>query len=126
MAQLEHETNKVVPALEKAINAERTFRWANLLVLLSLIAGMALLFAGHNDSGMWRAFLNEQWRIALIALAAMALGFGGAALLYQRLGHRQADQLAEDYLALVARADTLLKLSEPSQHERESDSASLR
>lgn len=138
MAQLNHETDKtasttykhsviVRAGLKKAIKVERTSRWAELLILqLGLVAGVALAFVGQNDSGVWRAFLSEQWQVTLIALAAMSIGFGGAALLYQRLGHRQSDQLEEDYRALVARADSLLKSSEPRQHEQESESASMR
>jgi hypothetical protein len=88
-----------------------------------LVVGVAVSQVSHNGAEVWRTFWNGQWQVTLVALAAMSVGFGGAALLYQRLGHRQSEQLEEDYRALVARADFLLKSSAPGQHEQDSGSA---
>jgi len=97
--------------------------WAELLLLqLGLTVGLAAAVVSQNGSEAWRTFLNGQWQVALIALAAMSIGFGSAALLYQRFGHRQSEQLEEDYRALAARADLLLKSSAPAQHEHDSGS----
>lgn len=90
-----------------------------LLMQASLIAGVVLTIYGTRNAG-------QDFKLLLLSMATLCIGFGAGALLYRRIADNRADDLRAEYRNLRTRADNLIeKIDNPEQTQAGSSPRSI-
>jgi hypothetical protein len=91
-----------------------------LLMQAALIAGVVLTIYGTRSAG-------QDFKLLLLSMATLCIGFGAGTLLYRRIGDSRVDELRAEFRNLRARADNLIEKIDNLEHARtESSSRSVK